>query len=93
MPTSAQAFEHYILAKDTNRPHLLRRAFTRDASLEMIVHTETISFPPRVEGRDGIAEVLARPALELEPVLNWLQHVSYPCPHQRGKASKTSCTT
>ncbi|SQF93575.1 Uncharacterised protein [Paucimonas lemoignei] len=60
MPTPAQSIENYILAKDGNRPHLLRQAFTGDASLEMIVRTGTISFPPKVEGRDGIAEVLVR---------------------------------
>ena len=60
MPTPAQSIENYILAKDGNRPHLLRQAFASDATLEMIVHTGTISFPPKVEGRDGIAEVLVR---------------------------------
>jgi hypothetical protein len=148
MPTPTQAIEHYILAKDGNRPHLLRQSFARDATLEMIVHTGSISFPPKVEGREGIAEVLVRrfgqtyenvytfcigeppapdasehhckwlvgmsdkttgdlrfgcghydwrfasglashlsitieqmlicPAAELEPVMDWLQHVSYP---------------
>lgn len=60
MPTPAQAIKHYILAKDGNRPHLLRQAFASDATLEMVVHTGAISFPPTVEGRDGIAEVLVR---------------------------------
>ena len=60
MPTPALSIENYILAKDGNRPHLLRRAFANEATLEMIVRTGTISFPPRVEGRDGIAEVLVR---------------------------------
>ncbi|MGV6396796.1 hypothetical protein ACTUVN_002491 [Pseudomonas caspiana] len=60
MPTPALSIENYILAKDGNRPHLLRQAFASDATLEMILNTGTISFPPRVEGRDGIAEVLVR---------------------------------
>lgn len=60
MPNPAQAIANYILAKDGNRPHLLRQSLTTHATLEMIVHTGTISFPPKVEGRDGIAEVLVR---------------------------------
>lgn len=60
MPTPAQAIENYILAKDGNRPHLLRQSLNNDATLEMIVHTGSISFPPRVNGRDGIADVLVR---------------------------------
>lgn len=60
MPTPAQAIENYILSKDGNRPHLLRQAFASDATLEMQVRTGAISFPPNVEGRAAIAEVLVR---------------------------------
>ena len=58
MPTPAQAIENYIQAKDGNRPHLLRQAFTSDATLEMRVNTGAIAFPPSVEGRTAIGEVL-----------------------------------
>ena len=60
MSTTARSIEHYIFAKDANRPHLLRQAFTPDSSLEMVVHTGAISFPPQVSGRSGIADVLVR---------------------------------
>ncbi|PKU23496.1 hypothetical protein CWS72_16730 [Telmatospirillum siberiense] len=50
----------YILAKDGNRPHLLRRAFAEDARLEMVVNTGAISFPPIVRSREDIADVLVR---------------------------------
>jgi hypothetical protein len=60
MPTPSESIEAYIRAKDGNRPHLLREAFVSKATLEMIVHTGAISFPPRVDGRDGIADVLVR---------------------------------
>jgi hypothetical protein len=56
----ARAIEHYILAKDGNRPDLLRHSFTPQATLEMTVHTEAISFPSLVNGRAGIADVLVR---------------------------------
>lgn len=60
MPTTARSIEHYILAKDGNRPDLLRQSFTVDASLEMVVRSGVISFPPHVSGRAGIADVLVR---------------------------------
>ena len=60
MPTTARSVEKYILAKDGNRPDLLRQCFTSDATLEMVVRTGTISFPPHVSGRTGIADILVR---------------------------------
>ena len=45
-------------AKDGNRPHLLRGAFTESASLRMHVRTAGISFPPGADGRQAIAEML-----------------------------------
>jgi len=45
-------------AKDGNRPYLMPRAFSQDAVLEMEVLTESISFPARVEGVQGITETL-----------------------------------
>ena len=60
MPNTARSIEKYIFAKDANRPDLLRQSFTVDATLEMVVHTGVISFPPQVKGRAGIADVLVR---------------------------------
>ena len=60
MPNIAGSIEKYIFAKDANRPDLLRQAFTADATLEMVVRTGVISFPPQVSGRAGIADVLVR---------------------------------
>jgi hypothetical protein len=51
---------HYINGKDHNRPHLLRSAFAEDAKLVMLVKTGAISFPPVVNGLEGIADVLVR---------------------------------
>lgn len=55
---TALAIENYIIAKDGNRPDLLRRAFISDASLEMIVQTNAISFPSNAAGREAIADIL-----------------------------------
>ena len=56
----AQAIELYILAQDQNRPHLLTQAFAEDATVEIAIATPDISFPPRLSGRDAIAETLIR---------------------------------
>ena len=58
MHTPAHSIEHYIHAKDGNRPDLLRHCFTPDASLEMTVRTATIAFPAQTSGRSAIADVL-----------------------------------
>lgn len=58
MNTAQQAIEHYIRAKDGNRPHLLDQAFTTDAVLDMVVRTGSISFPGHVESRTAIGDVL-----------------------------------
>ncbi|AMW84249.1 hypothetical protein JFU58_04860 [Pseudomonas sp. TH34] len=60
MNTAQLAIQHYILAKDGNRPHLLSRAFVPEATLDMVVRTGSISFPPHVEGVAGIGDVLVR---------------------------------
>jgi hypothetical protein len=60
MNTAQRAIEHYILAKDGNRPHLLSWAFVPAAILDMVVRTGSISFPPHVEGVGGIGDVLVR---------------------------------
>lgn len=56
--TPEQAISTYIRAKDGNRPYLLRQAFSEDVSLQMLVQTDTIDFPPAVEGVDAVADVL-----------------------------------
>jgi hypothetical protein len=60
MPTPSDAVATYILAKDNNRPFLLRDAFARDARLEMMVKTDTISFPSAAQGLSEIEDVLIR---------------------------------
>ena len=54
----AAVIDAYLRAKDGNRPHLLRAAFTDNASLRMHVRTAGISFPPGAVGRQAIAELL-----------------------------------
>lgn len=48
----------YFHAKDENRPHLLDRVFTSDASLQINNSATTITFPPVTQGRDAIADTL-----------------------------------
>ena len=60
MKNATKAIENYIFGKDGNRPDLLRHAFSPDATLTMLVQTSTIQFPPNVQGREDIAEVLVR---------------------------------
>ncbi|MCC7428967.1 MAG: hypothetical protein IT557_18900 [Alphaproteobacteria bacterium] len=59
MPTPADAIATYLRAKDSNRPHLMRRAFAADAVLEMAVHTGVVRFPPLSRGVAAIARVTA----------------------------------
>jgi len=54
----ARAIAAYIEAKDENRPALMGGAFTADATLEMIVRTGAISFPPHTRGLAPITQVL-----------------------------------
>ena len=54
----ADVIDTYVRAKDGNRPHLLRAAFTDTASLRMHVRTAGISFPPGAVGREAIAQML-----------------------------------
>lgn len=56
--TPAQSIATYIRAKDTNRPELMKCAFTGEAALEMVVKAGTISFPPFTKGLASITEVL-----------------------------------
>jgi hypothetical protein len=58
--TAQEAVETYIRAKDQNRPYLMERAFAEIATLEMVVNTGTISFPPISNGLGSISDVLVR---------------------------------
>lgn len=58
MNSARLSIQNYVLAKDGNRPYLLNSAFMPQAVLDMVVNTGSISFPPHVEGLEGIAEVL-----------------------------------
>ena len=60
MTSKADAVRDYVLAKDGNRPFLLEAAFVEEASLEMVVRTDVVSFPPSSVGREAIAETLVR---------------------------------
>ena len=50
----------YFRAKDENRPHLIARAFTPDATLEIRNRASSIDFPALSVGQEAIADVLAR---------------------------------
>ncbi|MBE1273982.1 MULTISPECIES: hypothetical protein [Enterovibrio] len=52
--------ENYIRAKDKNEPALMSTAFAEDATLEMILKTESISFPAITDGLDAITDILVR---------------------------------
>ena len=55
---ATEAISTYILAKDANRPQLMRNAFTEDCKLEMVVKTDAISFPSSASGLEEITRVL-----------------------------------
>jgi hypothetical protein len=56
--TASEAISTYILAKDSNRPQLMKDAFAGDCELEMIVKTDAISFPGSAKGVEEITRVL-----------------------------------
>ena len=56
--TATEAISTYILAKDSNRPQLMKDAFAGDCELEMIVKTDAISFPGSAKGVEEITRVL-----------------------------------
>ena len=60
MPSVQESVEIYIRAKDENRPYLMERAFAENATLEMVVNSGTISFPPISIGLQSISDVLVR---------------------------------
>lgn len=55
---AAEAISTYILAKDGNRPKLMKDAFAEDCKLEMVVKTDAISFPSSATGLEEITRVL-----------------------------------
>lgn len=55
---AAAAISTYIVAKDSNRPQLMKDAFAEDCELEMVVRTEAISFPGSAKGLEEITKVL-----------------------------------
>ena len=52
------AIATYIRAKDCNRPYLMEAAFTKDATVEMVVTTAGMSFPPQLKGIEELTQVL-----------------------------------
>ena len=69
MSSPSDAVSTYILAKDGNRPHLMRRAFAEDAELEIVVKTDAISFPSSAKGSSAIEDIVVRRfALDYENV-------------------------
>jgi hypothetical protein len=82
MPSATDAVSSYILAKDGNRPFLMRRAFAEDAELEMVVKTDAISFPGSASGLRAIEDVLVRRfGLDYENVFTFC--LSRPSEHDR----------
>lgn len=55
---AGDAISTYILAKDGNRPQLMKRAFAGDCELEMAVKTDAISFPGSAKGLEQVTQVL-----------------------------------
>jgi hypothetical protein len=58
--SAQELVETYIRAKDENRPYLMERAFAENARLVTVVNSGTITFPPIVNGRQSISDVLVR---------------------------------
>ena len=55
---AVDAISTYILAKDRNRPQLMKDVFAGDCELEMVVRTDAISFPSSARGLEQVTEVL-----------------------------------
>jgi hypothetical protein len=58
MSTRQLLLERYVEAKDLTRPHLMRQIYATDAVLTFSIATDSISFPERVSGVDGITRTL-----------------------------------
>ena len=69
MLAPSDAVKTYILAKDGNRPFLMRQAFAENAELEIVVKTDAISFPGSAKGLAALEDILVRRfGLEFENV-------------------------
>lgn len=87
MPDHCELISTYILAKDGNRPWLMRNVFADGAQLEMVVRTESISFPSAATGIDAITEILVRHfCRDNENVYTFCL-----CPAPKGHANAFSC--
>ena len=60
MSSPFDAVTTYFMAKDGNRPFLMRRAFAEAADLQMVVNTDAISFPGAAKGLAAIEDILGR---------------------------------
>jgi len=60
MSTPVKSVLTYILAKDGNRPFLMKQAFAENVELEMVVGTDAISFPSTASGLNAVEDVLVR---------------------------------
>jgi acetone carboxylase gamma subunit len=61
IPNSREdVLRNYFRAKDENRPHLLARVFSADATLEVRNRASEIAFPAFTAGRAAITDVLVR---------------------------------
>lgn len=60
MLAPAECIRTYILAKDGNRPFLMKQAFAEDAELETVVNSDAISFPSAAKGLSTLEDVLVR---------------------------------
>jgi hypothetical protein len=63
--TAEEVLRTYFRAKDENRPHLMRDAFSDTATLETIIKTNAISFPPIARGLAPITDALVRKFAQL----------------------------
>jgi len=53
-----QLISRYIRAKDESKPHLMQSVFSENATLNMQVNSDNISFPADTAGINDITEVL-----------------------------------
>ena len=58
MSTPQLLLERYVEAKDLVRPRLMRQIYTADAVLTFSIATDSIAFPEKVAGIDGITKTL-----------------------------------
>jgi hypothetical protein len=99
MSTPSDAVSTYILAKDGNRPFLMKRAFAEDAELEMVVKTDAISFPSAAKGLSAIEDILVRRfGLDYENVYTFClsqpsdaDRLHFPCHWLVGMSARNGC--